>query len=73
MKEKTRIVVKVPLLVYEGITEIRMSNLVDMNDPILVEQTLLGLGFDVAAKWIVNNPELYHRGLYEGFEIENNV
>lgn len=62
-------VVKVPYLVYEGVEEIRMSNLVDMSDPIQVEMVCRRLGFDVAADWIANNPELYFRGVFEGFEM----
>jgi len=63
-------VVKIPFSVYEGIEEIRMSNLVDMNDIIEVENVCHRLGFTVAVEWIQNNQELYFKGLMEGFEIK---
>ena len=63
-------VVKVPLSVYEDIEWIRMSGQVNMSDEIEVEEACRRLGFDEAANWIQSNPELYHKLMLEGPDLE---
>jgi len=64
--EEVEMVVKFSLLVYEDIEWIRISGQVNMSGEIEVEETCRRLGFDEAANWIQNNPELYHRLFVEG-------
>lgn len=63
----------VPREVLEGLEAVRRSGLTNMLDRPRVAEIAEGMGFEEAARWVRGNRELYARGVFQGFEAEEDA
>ncbi len=57
--------------VLEGIKSVGNCGAANMLDRPRVIEVLEEMGYDQAAVWLSENPELYSRGIFQGFEVGN--
>ncbi len=60
----------VPREVLDGLEAVRRSGLTNMLDRPRVADLAHELGFEAAARWVGGNRALYARGVFEGFQAE---
>ena len=58
--------VRVPREVFEGLEAVRLSGL----DRPAVIRIAEEMGYDASAAWLRDNHDLYSRGIFQGFEVE---
>lgn len=61
--------VPVPPEVFEGIEAVRQLGLTNMLDRPRVAEIAEGLGFEDAARWVIQNRDLYGRAIFHGLEV----
>ena len=62
--------VRVPREVFDGIEAVRRSGATNMLDRPMVADLAEQMGFDRAARWAREHRDLYARGIFQGFEVE---
>lgn len=62
--------VKVPEAVWQGIEAVRVSGKTNMFDAPMVQRLAFDMEHFETVIWMEDNPDLYARGIFAGFEVE---
>lgn len=62
--------IPVPADVLEGLEAVRLSGKTNMLDAPMVQTLAFEMEYFKTVLWIQDNPDLYARGIFAGFEVE---
>ncbi|NLN75190.1 MAG: DUF5049 domain-containing protein [Armatimonadetes bacterium] len=62
--------VRVPKAVWHGIEAVRISGKTNMLDFLMVQCLAFDMEYFETVIWMEDNPDLYTRGIFAGFEVE---